>query len=285
MLPTPTEWYETAEGVPILVKREDQCTPEGGPPFSKMRGVRAYFSRIREEGARQVIYVESAVSMAGWGAAWMARQEGMECIIFDPQYKGENPPLLEVHRKQWDDLGALRIPVQAGRTSVNWYMARRWRDENAPGAVLLPIGLNLEESIQAAKDEAGLMSTRPGSVVVCVGSGTIAAGLMAAFSPLGVDVYGILVREGNVRRKVRKMYQMAGVIPEGLLGGPGRLLLEDPGWDYAKPSRVPCPFPTHPWYDGKAWEWLETEAPRLPQPIVFWNIGRLPCVMDTTTGS
>jgi hypothetical protein len=34
-----------------------------------------------------------------------------------------------------------------------------------------------------------------------------------------------------------------------------------------------CPFPTSPYYDMKAWEWLTKNITSLTQPVLFWNIG------------
>jgi hypothetical protein len=36
---------------------------------------------------------------------------------------------------------------------------------------------------------------------------------------------------------------------------------------------IPCPFPTHPNYDLKAWGYLVEHIDELKEPILFWNIG------------
>jgi hypothetical protein len=41
---------------------------------------------------------------------------------------------------------------------------------------------------------------------------------------------------------------------------------------YYTPAQGSGPFPMHPYYDLKAWRWLES-GPRLADPVLFWNIG------------
>jgi hypothetical protein len=60
----------------------------------------------------------------------------------------------------------------------------------------------------------------------------------------------------------------------------GRWLLDtlrivDEGYAYkdTAPRGVVAPFPCNPWYDLKAWHWLEQNTSRLEGPILFWNVG------------
>jgi hypothetical protein len=42
---------------------------------------------------------------------------------------------------------------------------------------------------------------------------------------------------------------------------------------YDSVPTVACPFPAHPNYDLKAWQYLRDNIRRMKPPILFWNIG------------
>jgi len=255
---TPVEEYDG-----IYVKREDLCAPEGAPPFSKIRGLVKHLEKLKREGYIGVSYVETSVSMAGWGVAWACYHLGMKCLIFNPVYK-KPIPLLQFHRAQWKRWGAELKEVPAGRAKVNYYIARKQTPKNYK---LLPLGLPLPETVSETRKIAEKCISKYKSIVICIGSGTIAAGLFRATTPSQV-LYGIMSRTGNKNLKHRHIWGET-LFPQSY----GKLEIIDPGWEYTQMSKVKIPFPCHPWYDAKAWEWLIQNKENIPAPILFWNIG------------
>ena len=83
-------------------------------------------------------YVETSVSMAGWGVAWLAPKFGLKPVIFEPQYvindkRLKQKPDLKVfayHREQWNKLNAQVIPIKPGMAKVNYNTARKYIREN-----------------------------------------------------------------------------------------------------------------------------------------------------------
>jgi len=291
---TPIETYQV-DGHAVIVKREDTCGPEGAPTFSKIRGLFPHLISMKKDNPKLevVAYVETSVSMAGWGVAWACSQLDLRCIIFDPQYIPKTElPLLRYHRLQWDKWGAERRPIKAGMAKVNWMIARKiMKEEFGKKGALLELGLPLQESIAATADElvytVANQTSDFGSIVVNVGSGTIAAGLLKGLSTLSIlldnkyskiPIYGIMGRSGNLAKKTKKIYSKAELPPAGSLFATlqprPRLLLQDPGWEYTQKSDVDVPFFCHPYYDRKAWEWLQQNIGTIEQPVLFWNIGR-----------
>lgn len=256
---TPIEEYQG-----IHVKREDLCAPPGAPPFSKIRGLVKHLEKLKQQGYTGAAYVETSISMAGWGLAWACNQLGMKCLIFNPIYK--NPlPLLQYHREQWLRWGAELRDIPAGRAKVNYYIARK---QIPQGFRLLPLGLPLSETLSETRAVAeGCVGDYP-SIVICVGSGTITAGVFQATAP-GQTLYGVMCRTGDagLKRKHITGETLFSFITKG------KLELIDLGWEYAKASKAQTPFPCHPYYDAKAWEWLIDNKEALEPPILFWNIG------------
>lgn len=277
MKPTPIEKYRD-----VWVKREDLAFPKPAPPFSKCRGLMRRMKALKESGVSVVGYTESAVSMAGWGVCWVAKELGMTAVIFDPQYKNVTPRLLRYHRRRWEQFGAVIVPVRAQRVKVSYHANRKWLEDHYPGAVMLPLGLPFSETIEETAKEVETVLEEKGrgffkSVVVNVGSGTVAAGVLRGFQYEDVYVYGVMGRSGSVERTKNKIYRKAEIVRGGLLAGKNRAVLKviDPGWEYTERSFCSCPFPSHPWYDLKAWQWLQEKIGSISQPILFWNIGRI----------
>lgn len=285
LIHTPVEKYSG-----IYVKREDMAVNDPtAPPFSKMRGVLAHLTSLRDSGVKVVGYAESAISMAGWGLAWTAMQLKLKAVIFAPVYKCDHPYLevLRKHRKWWERCGAEIVPMPAGRTKIIYYQGRKWMEENYPEGVMLPIGMSFPETVDATAAEyiwtLKEYKLQPKNVVLCVGSGTIAAGVARgiAESNLKTKLWGILTRDGSVPEKLRYMEKLAGfpLSSEGMLGtfSSASVTLLSSGFEYTQKSKIVVPFPCNPYYDAKAWEWLVSRKSTYEEfnrkQTLFWNIG------------
>lgn len=277
---TPVEKYQV-KGREVFVKREDLCVPPPGPTFSKVRGLLKRLQLLKDKGYKTVGYTESSISMAGWGVAWLAPKVGLKAVIFDPQYSTKSRRLkhldvLDFHRSKWKELGAEIIPVKAGMVKVNYYICKKILKERYPNSIMLPLGLPFEETIDETARISDQYKAKFKTVVVCVGSGTITAGLLRGLCP-GSSIYGIMCRSGDPVKKRKDI-----IIKSGRAEGNVESLVDpvpiefeciDPGWKYTDRSKAEAPFPCHPYYDLKAWEWLVENITTLEDPILFWNIG------------
>ncbi len=278
---TPVERYAISQGV-VWVKREDLCTPPGMPPFSKLRGLCEYLNKRYRQGLRTVGYVETSISMAGWGVAAVANQLGMRCVIFDPQYKSSDRSdlkVLERHRAEWKLAHADIRQIQAGRAKVNWYQSKTIFENEFPDGELLPLGIPLKETISetAAEWRKTMETFVPACTICCVGSGTIFSGLLQGWRDGEGVLIGVMSRKGSVpimEEKCRNRSERFGLLSPA--SGIPLMKIIDPDWEYTKPAETSCPFPCHPYYDLKAWLWLKQNLGELPKPILFWNIGSLP---------
>lgn len=271
---TPIEIYNG-----IYVKREDLCARGNLPPFSKVRGVLEYMIKLQQKGITTVGYTETSISMAGIAVASIAKKLKMTAVIFDPQYK-ETPDILAYHRKQWAKFGATIIPIKAGMAKVNWYICKQILENNFDHSLHLPLGLPFEETIESTAREVKITLKKYGtnifpSVVTCVGSGTIAAGILKGLATDDIPrrLYGVMTRSGNETIKKTKIHLKSGIQENGLFKSKIELIMINPKWEYTQKSLFSCPFPCHPYYDLKAWEWLIQNRMQLIEPILFWNIG------------
>lgn len=273
LLHTPVEEYDFA-GHRFFVKREDLCTQPPGPPFSKIRGLMKRLQALKDQGIKFVGYVETSVSMAGWGVAWGCKQLGLMAVIYNPIYK-EPLPLLRFHRERWDEAEAIVIPIKAGMAKVNWNICRNTHEEKyGKLGVVLPLGLPFSEAIEETAREAAHTQKEIDfkTAVVNIGSGTIAAGLMRGLT--GKTIYGIMGRTGDVEKKKKTLMSKSQKQIGGMLGMDMRVV--DPGWEYTEACYLDLPFLSHPYYDVKAVAWMLDNFDKLKKPVLFWNIGSMP---------
>jgi len=272
---TPIEIYQV-KGRAIHVKREDLCVLPPGPPFSKCRGLFAKLSTLKATGTKVIGYVETPISMAGWGVACLAKQLDMKAVIFEPQYAGEHPATFDAHKKMWNQFEPDILPVKAGRTCVNVYICTKvLHAKYGSDAVMLPTGIPFEETVnETAKEwQRTVRRFQPDATVICVGSGTICAGVLKGMTKDNGKLIGIMAYSKNKKKKIKTIWRKAGKYQTGFFAAGIDFVLIDPKWEYTEQCESPCPFPCHSYYDLKAWQWLVENIDSMPNNILFWNIG------------
>lgn len=158
----------------------------------------------------------------------------------------------------------LEPPLKPGRSAILYHRAKKLLSEKTDGrSYMLPNGLQLEESIEATKQEL-IAHTHPrlwsGTWVVSASTGTLAAGVAQGLREIAPDAK--LIVHLGFSRSIERLQKKVG---------PCEVI--DEGYSYKDKVDVPCPFPSNPYYDLKAWKWLTENVHTLAQPVVFWNIG------------
>lgn len=278
------------DGVVYYVKREDLCNPSPAPPFAKVRGLYLFLQKLKQRGVTTVGYMDTAISMAGWGISCYAKKLSMQAVIFYPAYKDGYKYNQEEYIPYWEQFGATIIPLKTPtQHQININRAKRQFAFKYPDGVWLPNGLKFEETIEAIKIETEytLTQIQPKSIVCCVGSGVMLAGIIKGLHSAEFKVeslYGILVDKGaNIEKKKRQVLSLAGLIeqtqyPE-FFPRPDITSITD-GFEiiptkylYKENPQIESPFPCNPYYDLKAYEWMLDNLKNLKPPILFWNIG------------
>lgn len=278
---TPLETYYV-HGVPVLVKREDLCAPYPGPSFSKMRGVYAHILK-RPEPVIGVL--DTYHSKAGWAVSWTCQALKKLSINFWPRYKADpRTGLPRVQQRMAHNMGAMMLPLQAGRSAVLYHQAKkimreRWNMEQGE-SYMMPNALKLPESI--TENAAEVVRTAPslpreGTLVISISSGTVASGVLKGFAEVGLlENYEVNLHMGYSRSKeatIKYMSEKSGLD----IGAMENIFFIDQKYGYADAAKnVDVPFPCNPYYDAKAWKWLTGytgDVLSKSPPIVFWNIG------------
>lgn len=248
----------------VFVKRDDLYGLPPAPPLAKLRGLKRVLDREYDRGTRLVGCWDTRVSKLGLGVAVAATAyPGMTCVLAFPTRTGEDAP---AHLREARALGAELLPLRPNHVDISVGQARR--QVTSRGGVMLPFGLECQEAVDAIAAEAsrtGSRYTRNGTLFVCCGSGVTLSGLLIGLPEKPARIVGMSSGR-SIRRIQTCIRRYVGDVPRGL----ELMAAQVP---YGSRASAACPFPSHPHYDLKVWEYLSQHADRYPDPLLFWNIG------------
>lgn len=269
---TPWEVYHI-QRTPIFVKREDLSCPHPGPSFSKIRGLAAWIDALPE--GVPVGVLDTFHSKGGWGISYLCRAASRECFDFYPQYKSDKG--LRPQQQMSAELGAELVPLQAGRSAILYHQAKKLLHQYTDGiGVMVPNALKVPQSVDETAAEVWNYTPDElytGTWVVSISSGTIAAGVAKALAEVNY-FSNIVIHMGYSRSydaATSYILHKAGL--DSLWLRDNNVQVVDEGYQYKDSVPNTAPFPCNPYYDAKAWKWLECHFRELVEPIVFWNIG------------
>lgn len=251
------------KGVTVFVKRDDLFGRVPAPPLGKLRGMRIVLRSLYESEVRLVGCWDTRVSKLGEGLAAGCREfPQMRAIVSYPTRVGAPLPGPVVRAAA---LGATILPLRGNHVAICFAQAKR--KVEALGGIMLPFGLDCPEAVTGVAQEAARVPPElcGGTIVLCCGSGVTLAGLLIGLKQLPQRLIGI--SSGRSLAKIRACIQKYVAKPVGCVE------LVEALMPYDSVSTVTCPFPAHPNYDLKAWQYLQDNIRRMKPPILFWNIG------------
>lgn len=263
---TPVELYDVY-GHMVRVKREDLCSPYPGPAFSKIRGV---YAHIKSRSEQLIGVLDTFHSKGGWAVAYCCAMLGKDCIEFWPRYKADGDELREP-QKQCLRLGANINALPAGRSAVLYHTAkaRTWEE----GGYMMPNALKLPESMSETAAEVLRTDTKCDTMVISISSATIASGVLRGLATKG-ETPTVILHMGYSRSRDAVLKYVREHAPDFPIE---KIQLVDEGYAYKDKAKhgIESPFPSNPYYDLKAWQWIARElgAGRDYGQVVFWNIG------------
>ena len=281
---TPIQEFTLGKQI-VSVKREDLACLPPGPPFAKVRGLYSVLQKEKKRGITTFGYMETSVSMAGWGLSYFCQKMGLKAVIFYPKYKKGEKDNQKDQFEQWKRFGAEVLPLEKpNRLMINWYRGRILLLNKYPNAIMLPQGLPFEETIQSVAEEIVRdykIFENIKTIVVCVGSGVMCAGILRGISLINdlynirvkLTVLGILISPKDRKTMKRKILKMAKVFESNFFSFPGKIEVINAGYQYTDIEDCKCPFPCNIYYDRKAWKWLNDNIAEIEKPLLFWNIG------------
>lgn len=274
---TPVE--DHLEQFGLLVKREDlSCLPPG-PPFSKTRGV---FAHIEKRPEQVIGVLDTYHSQAGHAVAEACKLLGKVAVNFYPVRKAEVGQPIKPQQQAAVDLGALTVPLQAGRSAILYHQAKKeleaLRVRGSGPSYMMPNALKLPEMITetAAEVQRTLAATAIPPrmpVIIAASSGTIAAGVIRGFLDAG-DLYRTFIIHQGYDRSAEAIISYMGKM--GSLTGLSinfKLINERFAYGDKAPAGPEPLWPCNVYYDLKAFRWWMREGRAQYGEALLWNIG------------
>ena len=257
----------------VFVKRDDLCCDS--PQLAKMRGIWKYVSKRKSFDGFGIL--DGAHSRNGWALARVCRELGKSAVTYWPIKKHQRS--LPIHEAQGysrcraEALGAVIVPIQAGRSAVVYAQARADLARRIPNSVMLPNAVKIDETVEAHIEEIKAQRDEwkeiaPESLVIGCGTGTILSGVLAGFFSIGITpttyvVLGYSVNEERLRR----------YISSHTLFPQDNIKIIDLGYSYGSEASSPVPFGSCRHYEAKAWAWLQGNRELTTGSVAFWNSG------------
>lgn len=216
----------------ITVVRDDLI-----PGGTKQRILRSW---LDENGPGEYVYASPSVGYAQLALAYTcAGLKGYKATIFIAKRR-DYSPITEKARRA----GATIMPVSPGYLSVVQNQAKVYC--MTKGAFLLPFGFDSPEVVSLIAMMASEVPYTPSEVWSVAGSGTLTRGLQQAWP-------GAFFHAVQVGRPPKTGTARLWVAPE----------------PFDKPAADPPPFPSSPFYDAKAWQFVRSHAEK---GALFWNV-------------
>lgn len=222
----------------LRVVRDDYI--EGG---SKLR-----FLPYVVEGATEVVYGSPFCGAAALALSILARETGLRVSLFYAARKGKHWKQHAARRN-----GARIFEVSPGYMSNVQAKARAYAEQ--VGATFLPLGFDTSRAVAPFCEAIARVRAKVGSpdqVWCATGSGMLARCLASVFTDS--EVCGVTV--GLASRHEAQPF-------------PSNVRLFPTRYKFEQETKEPCPFPSDPNYDRKAW----TECLRQARgSALFWNV-------------
>lgn len=258
---TPIEKY-FINGKEIFVKREDLFHQE--PSLAKLRGIELIKNKLIKTDVNLVGVLDTRISKAGWGISKLFSDTKIKVKCFYPKLKSEIE-LPEIQKKEKEN-GAEVIGLQAGRFNILFSQAKKITEKE--NGFMFPAGLVLNETKEAVSLLIDGDYDYFRTIIVSLGTGTICSGIISGLerNNLHPKVYGIScgMKTSKIKKRIENLLNKK--LPENIF-------LIEPSYNYYDEAKIETPFPSSPYYDKKAFDWLIKNYDNLEKPILFWNIG------------
>ena len=223
----------------------------------KVRGARLLFSNLAGTVNGAVAY-GSEISNHVRISACTAREFSVPCLIVVPKIAQLRDSNITVAREAGSEV------VETERSRISDLREEAQRIANERKWALIPWGMKCRETIDVFSGCVQQLPKIYDNIVVTCGTGATTAGIAEGLGAIGASTKLWAVCIGRHSRKVREGLRSITDLRYS------HLSFVNLG-NYGTRSSVQAPFPTDPYYDGRAWESLQTL--KLQGSTLFWNLG------------
>jgi hypothetical protein len=258
----------------VDVYREDLRVGEPFVAHGKTPALIKLFEKLGDEGWASVSCFASRGSDWALNAAICASNEEIELTIFSQQAT-KNFPVPEFIERARDEHGAKIEFIRVNTTPIMSGQAKKIA--HARDSFFIPFGLELKIVIDELSERLRGIAAKSPTLVLCAGSGvTLGCALRAALYDQQRFVKVVAVSSGRSARAITTTATRVASLHDRVLGDAVQELLVIEGGRYGDAASEPAiesPWPTHVFYERKAFAWLHENVARFDKEMIgFLNM-------------
>jgi len=260
--------HHTVRGFDVAVRREDLRVGEPFVPHGKTPSLCNLMRALALEKTQGVSCFASRGSDWALNAAIAASTVQLPLTIYcqQPSKKTALPAFIERAR---DEYGATIDHVRVNHTLIMSALARIKAVER--GDFFIPFGLATPLVMDELTERLrGIEKTA--TIVLCAGSGiTLVCLLKSLLHDQNPVKCVVAVSSGRSEHAIKSTVDRH-VGELNVERATGRLEIVRPFGAYGETNTIESPWPTHAFYERKAYKWLDENISQLEQPITFLNM-------------
>lgn len=238
------------------------------PLHGKMPALRELLKYLSTQGITRVGCFASHGSNWAQGVAVLASLynfEKVQIVYATNPRAPKYPEWLKVARAH----GAELVPIRPNMTAINSSQAKMLVEKH--GAYFIPFGLDTAPVLEYLT-EAMTFPNQLETLVLCCGSGITLVGIIQHLIKYEKKIKTIVgVSSGRPVKSIMETLTKH-VDLDAVYQHVDTLALHE-GYTYSQIVNVVSPWPTHQWYERKAYDWLTKNIDSLQGEIQFLNMG------------
>lgn len=237
------------------------------PLHGKMPALNVLLKSLQSQGITRVGCFASHGSNWAQGLPALAALYGFEktIVVYATNPRAPNYP---DWLKQARSLGATLVPVKPNMTAINSSQAKKLIEEE--GAYFIPFGLDTEPVLTYLTNAMNFPDQLD-NLVLCCGSGITLVGIVQHLIQFNKHIKRIIgVSSGRPVTALQKtLTDHVGAVDSAHVA---HIDLRE-GYQYSQKLKTISAWPTHPYYELKAYDWLEKNIHTLDGAVWFLNMG------------
>jgi len=242
----------------VVVRREDKRYEYPLPHHLKMGALEAIVIRAKLLKYKLIGAFCTTHGIWPFGLPHLAAKHGLKSIVVYPSMNEDKiPDELKVNIDGYE-----LHTIKPNMVTINGAQAKKYIEDQY--GYYIPFGVDEPLAVKQIADQLHLDGI--GTLIVPCGSGVTLAGALMSIEQNKSHVENIAaVSAGRAAKSIIKTVSKYVQIPSNV-----RWVTR---YEYNDIPKIECPWPAHPYYELKAYDWMIDNLFSLYEPIHFMNIG------------
>tara|TARA_Y100000310_G_scaffold324127_1_gene385601 strand:+ start:1059 stop:1871 length:813 start_codon:yes stop_codon:yes gene_type:complete len=263
---TPLEKY-TLKARDVYVKRDDLHNGDLDlPPWAKIEGVRQLLTSELIDKDKPVAHLTVRGSYTGWVLSHYGREYGYDIRIAYGNSKNYPRESLD----KIESYGTTLVPLRPNMMRIVYNSLGKLAEKEGWQRLPYAFDHSIYHEYWKNKIKEFCKENDFDNLVILGGSGVTSIGMIKGF----LDTENFIMEKKVYLISTSTIASVKNKLKEWETYFPTNVFINDTPYDfYDEMEDYKTPFPCNPYWDKKAWWWLEQNIEKIDGSILFWNIG------------